>query len=76
MNDRPAYVTSTRRFMVTWFVTFLVLLLLNIITIQWVAYVDKKSTERQCRTIALFESTNAVFKNVEVVKLQKEYKCK
>jgi hypothetical protein len=84
-KDKPTYLMVPKKFMVAIIVAFVCLLVGNIAAIQWSNYVDRRSNQRWCGIVVMFDNTYShtppateIGKRtaIEFKKLRSEFSCK
>lgn len=70
--------------MFAWFISFACMLIMTILSLQWANYIDKKSNQRWCGVVNLFNEAykatpppTDIGKKIaaEMLKLQKDFSC-
>jgi hypothetical protein len=84
-KDKPTYIMVPRKLVTAWVVSFITMLVMVCATIQWAYYIDKRSNQRWCGLVKLFNEeykkeppTNDLGKNIarEMLKIQNSFGCK
>lgn len=55
MKLEPQYIMVPRKFIIAWIVTFVVMIVLTGVAIQWANYVDQRSNRRWCGIVQVFD---------------------
>ncbi len=57
-KDKPTYIMIPRNLMRSFIAAFVVLFICFGITIQWFNFVDRRSNQRWCKIVVLFDNAN------------------
>jgi hypothetical protein len=83
--NKEVHIVIKRKFIVAWIVSYVCMMVMAIASIQWANYIDKRSNQRWCGIVNLFNETYVEspppteigqILQIEFIKLQRDFKCK
>lgn len=84
-RNKPTYLMVPRKLMITWIASFICMVIMTSASIQWAYYIDKRSNQRWCGLVVLFNDayrvnppSTSLGKKIalEMLQLQTEFSCK
>lgn len=84
-KEKPTFIMVPRKLMIAWTASFIVMLIMTGSSIQWANYIDRRSNQRWCGLVSLFNQayrdnppTTILGKDIaiEMLNIQRDFSCK